>query len=101
MKLKQNETTLNSMSDINKQAPRVPGVGRYQELREQTALILGGSRGIGRAISERLALEGVNLVINYSRSAEAAEDCAQACRSLGVDVQLIQGDIGDEESLIE
>ena len=88
------------MSDINKQAPRVPGVGRYQELREKKALILGGSRGIGRAISERLALEGVNLVINYSRSAAAAEDCARACESLGVDVQLVQGDIGDEQSLM-
>jgi enoyl-[acyl-carrier protein] reductase III len=89
------------MPDINKQAPRVPGVGRYEELRGKSALILGGSRGIGRAISERLALEGVNLIVNYSRSKEAAEDCARSCQSLGVDVQLIQGDIGDEASLMK
>ena len=38
----------------------------------KTALITGGSRGIGRAIAERLAADGAAIVINYARSEQLA-----------------------------
>ena len=41
----------------------------------KTAVVTGASRGIGRAIAEKLAAEGAFVVINYNGSKEAAEPC--------------------------
>ncbi len=38
----------------------------------KTVLVTGGSRGIGKSIVEKFALEGYNVVLNYSKSEEAA-----------------------------
>ena len=62
-------------------------------------MILGGSRGIGRAIALRLAAEGVDVVINYARSADAAEATAEDCRALGVQAEIAAGDVGDPDAL--
>lgn len=45
-------------------------------LTDKKALVLGGSRGIGAAIVERLAKEGANVTFTYAGSAEAAKDLA-------------------------
>jgi len=71
----------------------------YPSLRGKRALILGGSRGIGRAIALRLAREGCDLVVNYARSAEAAEETAAQARLCGVQATVVQGDVGHEEEL--
>lgn len=47
-----------------------------QSLTGKVALVTGGSKGIGRAISLRLAQEGANVVINYSNDSTAAEEVA-------------------------
>jgi enoyl-[acyl-carrier protein] reductase III len=73
--------------------------GLYPSLRGQRALILGGSRGIGRAIALRLAAEGVDVIVNYARSAEAAEQTAADCRACGVTAEIVQGDVGDPAEL--
>lgn len=62
-------------------------------------MILGGSRGIGRAIALRLACEGCDVIVNYARSAEAAEATAADCRAFGVDASTEQADVGHEEEL--
>ena len=51
---------------------RAGGEMAAQELAGRTALVTGGSRGIGRAVCVRLAQEGARLGINYARNDEAA-----------------------------
>jgi len=71
----------------------------YASLAGKRAVVLGGSRGIGRAIALRLAAEGAHVLVNYARSAEAAEATAAACRALGVESDIVIGDVGDLDAL--
>lgn len=71
----------------------------YDSLQGKRAVILGGSRGIGRAIALRLAREGCDVVVNYARGIEAAEQTAAACRALGVDAEAARADVGDAEQV--
>ena len=52
----------------------------YSSLTGKRAVVLGGSRGIGRAIALRLAAEGVHVLVNFARSAEDAEAMMWATR---------------------
>lgn len=60
---------------------------------KRTAVVTGGSRGIGRAICLELAKEGTNLVINYAGNLQAAEETKKSCEELGAKVLLVQGDV--------
>lgn len=80
-------------------APLPPSGPLYPSLRGQRAVVLGGSRGIGRAIALRLAREGCHVVVNYARSAEAAEETAARCRALGVEAIAVHGDVGNTDEL--
>ena len=64
---------------------------------KQTAIVTGGSRGIGRAVAMRLAKDGMNLVINYRGNSAAAEETERLCRELGAEVLLVQGDVSHAE----
>lgn len=64
---------------------------------KQTAIVTGGSRGIGRAVAVRLAKDGMNLVINYRGNSEATEETERLCRELGAEVLLVQGDVSRAE----
>jgi len=57
------------------------------------ALVTGASRGIGRAIACSLAQAGANVVINYRRSAQQAEEVVVACRQHGVEAIAVQADV--------
>ena len=48
----------------------------------QVAVVTGGSRGIGRAIAEKLAAGGASVVIAYAGNDKAAEETVQSCRKL-------------------
>lgn len=63
----------------------------------KTALITGGSKGIGAATSLLLAKAGANVAINYSSDASAAEDIA---KQIGHEHSLlIQGDAGSIQDI--
>ena len=64
-------------------------MSRKQENAPRTALVTGGGRGIGRAISEGLAAMCGNLCINYSGDAAAAEETAGRCRRINPDLHVI------------
>ena len=64
---------------------------------KQTAIVTGGSRGIGGAGAMRLAKDGMNLVINYRGNSAAAEETERLCRELGAEVLLVQGDVSCAE----
>ena len=65
------------------------------ELTGKTAVVTGGSRGIGRAICLELAGQGANIVLNYAGNAAAAEETRAACEALGVRALAVQGDVAD------
>jgi 3-oxoacyl-[acyl-carrier protein] reductase len=64
-------------------------------LEGKTALITGGSRGIGRSCVERLAAEGAKVAFLYRSNAEAAESLATALNDAGREVRAIQADVTD------
>ncbi len=68
-------------------------------LSDMTVLITGGSRGIGSAIAERFATMGMNLIIHYHRSHEAANETARRCIALGAKVMTISADIQSKDEL--
>lgn len=63
-----------------------------------TALVTGGSRGIGLGIARVLAKQGVHLAINGMRPESAVVETLDELRDLGVDVIYCPGDIGSAES---
>ena len=62
-------------------------------LHHRTALITGGTQGVGRAIALSLAQAGANLVLHGHVLNEAAEETRRDCEAYGVQVQLVDGDL--------
>jgi 3-oxoacyl-[acyl-carrier protein] reductase len=64
----------------------------------QVALVTGGSRGIGRAVAERLARAGASVVITYAQQTGPAEDAVARLREHGGRASAEQFDVGDPEA---
>jgi 3-oxoacyl-[acyl-carrier protein] reductase len=65
------------------------------DLSPRVALVTGGSRGIGRAVSELLATSGARVVINYRRNAEAAREVVEGLRAVGAEAACVAADVAD------
>ncbi len=66
-------------------------------LKDRVALITGAGGGIGSAISLRLAKAGANLILFGGNNISNLEKTASAVRSLGVKVEILAGDLTDED----
>lgn len=69
------------------------------EIKGRTALITGGAHRVGKAIALAMAQAGANVVVNYHRSAEAAEATAAEARALGAGALAVQANIADAEQV--
>jgi len=63
------------------------------------ALVTGGGRGIGRAISLELASRGADVIINYVRNQSPAEEVAQQIQALGRRASTIRANVGKTEDI--
>jgi 3-oxoacyl-[acyl-carrier protein] reductase len=64
---------------------------------EKTALITGGTRGIGRAAALRLASEGARVAANFVSNTEQAEQTIADLKALGVEATAIKGDVSSRD----
>ena len=67
-------------------------------MKGKTAIVTGGSRGIGRAICLELARRGANVVFSYAGNTVAAEDTLAQLQALGVKTFALQGDVTDAQA---
>lgn len=66
----------------------------------RVGLVTGAARGIGRSAALELSRQGYDVVVNYSRSQDAAEAVAAEARQLGVRALLLQADVADEAQVV-
>ncbi|MEO7118787.1 MAG: 3-oxoacyl-[acyl-carrier-protein] reductase [Candidatus Limnocylindrales bacterium] len=68
------------------------------DLSGKSAVVTGGSRGIGRAIALRLAEQGADVAFSYRGNASAAEETRAAIEAMGRTAFVFQGDVTDPDS---
>jgi 3-oxoacyl-[acyl-carrier protein] reductase len=68
------------------------------DLTGKTAVVTGGSRGIGRAIALRLAEQGADVCISYKGNAAAAEEVTAAITAMDRKGVAVQGDVAEMEA---
>lgn len=75
-----------------------------QGLAGKVAIVTGASQGIGQGIAERLASEGMKVVIDYVGGLDGAEETRRAIQKAGGEAEMVQGDVTkceDVRNLVE
>jgi len=67
---------------------------------KRVALVTGSASGIGSAVAVKLANEGFDIIVNYSRSADSASNTAEKCNAAGSDTLLVQCDVSNEAGVV-
>jgi len=70
-----------------------------KKLAGKVAIVTGGSRGIGAGIAKRLAEDGANVAITYTKDAKAAEAVIKAIEAAGRKGLAFQADAGDAKAV--
>ena len=83
-------------TDIEEEELAVAETGAAPLLDKKVAVITGGTRGIGRAVVERLAADGYAVVLGYAGRADLADEVVAQLRNAGTQAVAVQGDIADE-----
>ncbi len=68
------------------------------DIKGKTAVVTGGSRGVGRATALSLASQDCAVLVNYSSSKDEAEAVAEEARAFGVKAIAFQADVSDDAS---
>ena len=68
-------------------------------LTDKTAVVTGGSRGIGRAIAVSLAAEGAKVAVKYAGNAAAAEETLSLIKEQGGEAVAMQCDVADDAAV--
>ena len=66
-------------------------------LEGKAAIVTGSGRGIGRAIAIKYAQEGADVLVNYTRNPETAEETAQEIEKLGRQTVIVKADVANKE----
>ena len=69
------------------------------KLKGKVAVVTGGSRDIGRAISVKLAKEGAKIVVNYFSSETGAQETIEEIKSFGGEAIAVKADVSDQEDI--
>lgn len=69
------------------------------QFKDKTAIVTGGTRGIGKGIALELAKNGCNVAFNYSKSTEAADALCEEIEAMGVQAVSYQVDAGNFEDV--
>ena len=67
------------------------------KLEGKNAVVTGGGRGVGRAISLAFAQEGANVVVNYAGNQKVADEVVGMIQAMGRKAVAVKGDVGQEE----
>ena len=70
-----------------------------QRLKGKVAIVTGASRGIGRATALALAMEGANVVVNYAKSSDTAEEVVAEIVAAGGNGLALQADVSQVEEV--
>jgi 3-oxoacyl-[acyl-carrier protein] reductase len=74
------------------------------ELEGKTAIVTGGTRGIGRAIVLDLAAQGADIALNYRKSDDLAQELAETIRGMGRSALVVQADVSsfnDAQAMVQ